>query len=75
VERQTVVRGILVLLLVAVVASPAALAFIRQWEPDLILRGPGVTRMGKLSEYFAGSRGHPTIPTTICLRGQRRAAR
>ncbi|MBP1777049.1 MAG: succinylglutamate desuccinylase [candidate division NC10 bacterium] len=68
-ERQTVLRGILVLLLVVAVATPAALAFIRQRQPDLILKGPGVTRVGKLSEYFDGIKGTANDPDYYLFEG------
>jgi hypothetical protein len=62
-------RGILVLLLVAVISSPAAIAFIRQWQPDMIVKGSGVTRVGKLSEYFAGIKGTANDPDYYLFEG------
>lgn len=32
----------------------AASIFMRLWEPDLIIQGPGVTKVGKISDYFNG---------------------
>ena len=63
------IRGILVLLLVAVISAPAAVAFIRQWQPDVIMKGPGVTRTGKLSEYFAGIKGTANDPDYYLFEG------
>jgi hypothetical protein len=68
-ERQTMVRGILILLVVAAVCSPAAVAFIRQWQPDVIVKGPGVTRMGKLSEYFSRIKGTANDPDYYLFEG------
>lgn len=67
--RGTALRGILVLLLVGLISSPAAIGFIRQWQPDLIVKGPGVTRVGKLSEYFAGIKGTTSDPDYYLLEG------
>jgi len=58
-----------VLLLVGVISSPAAIAFVRQWQPDVIVKGPGVTRVGKLSEYFAGIKGTTNDPDYYLLEG------
>jgi len=63
------IRGILVLLLVLLISSPAALAFIRQLQPDVILKGPGVVRTGKLSEYFDGIKGTRNDPDYYLLEG------
>ena len=63
------IRGILLLLLVAVISSPAAIAFIRQWQPDVIVKGPGVARVGKLSEYFAGIKGTANDPDYYLFEG------
>lgn len=68
--NRRVVRGIVVLLVVAAVSSPAAIAFVRQWEPDVIVRGPGVTRIGKLSDYFEGIRGTANDPDYYLLEGK-----
>lgn len=67
--RSPALRGILVLLLVGVISSPAAIAFVRQWQPDVIVKGPGVTRVGKLSEYFAGIKGTTNDPDYYLLEG------
>jgi hypothetical protein len=68
-ERQTLVRGILILLVVAAVCSPAAVAFVRQWQPDVIVKGPGVTRTGELSEYFSGIKGTANDPAYYLFEG------
>jgi len=62
-------RGILILLLVLLVSSPAAVAFVRQWRPDVIVKGPGVTRTGKLSEYFEGIKGTANDPDYYYFEG------
>lgn len=67
--RSPALRGILVLLLAGVISSPAAIAFVRQWQPDVIVKGPGVTRVGKLSEYFAGIKGTTNDPDYYLLEG------
>ena len=67
--RSPMIRGILVLLLVAVISSPAAVAFIRQWQPDVIVKGPGVARTGKLSEYFGGIKGTANDPDYYLFEG------
>lgn len=66
---RTAWRGILVLIVVGALSSPAAIAFIRQWQPDVIVKGPGVTRMGKLSEYFEGIKGTANDPDYYLLEG------
>lgn len=67
--KSPMTSGILVLLLVAVISSPAAIAFIRQWQPDMIVKGSGVTRVGKLSEYFAGIKGTANDPDYYLFEG------
>jgi hypothetical protein len=67
---RTAWRGILVLLVVGALSSPAAIAFIRQWQPDVIVKGPGVTRMGKLSDYFEGIKGTANDPDYYLLEGK-----
>jgi hypothetical protein len=66
---RTAWRGILVLLVVSALSSPAAIAFIRQWQPDTIVKGPGITRVGKLSEYFEGIKGSANDPDYYLLEG------
>lgn len=68
-ERQTMVRGILTLLIVAAISTPAAVAFIRQWRPDVIVKGPGVTKVGRLSEYFEGIKGTANDPDYYLFEG------
>jgi hypothetical protein len=63
------IRGILVLLLVLLVSVPAAIAFIRQWQPDVIVKGPGVVKTGKLSEYFEGIKGTANDPDYYLFEG------
>ncbi len=67
---STAWRGILVLLLVAALSSPAAIAFVRQRQPDTIVKGLGVTRTGKLSDYFEGIRGTANDPDYYLLEGK-----
>ncbi len=67
---RTAWRGILVLIVVGALSSPAAIAFIRQWQPDVIVKGPGVTRMGKLSDYFDGIKGTENDPDYYLLEGK-----
>jgi len=67
--RSPMARGILVLFLVALFSLPAGIAFVRQWQPDVIVKGPGVTRVGKLSEYFQGIKGTANDPDYYLLEG------
>ena len=67
--RSPMARGILVLFLVALFSLPAGIAFVRQWQPDVIVKGPGVARVGKLSEYFQGIKGTANDPDYYLLEG------
>ena len=67
---RTAWRGTLILLVVGALSSPAAIAFIRQRQPDTIVTGPGVTRVGKLSEYFEGIKGTTNDPDYYLLEGK-----
>ena len=57
------------LLLVGLVSLPAGIAFVRQWRPDAIVKGPGVARAGKLSEYFKGIQGSANDPDYYLFEG------
>ncbi|MCL2102558.1 MAG: succinylglutamate desuccinylase/aspartoacylase family protein [Syntrophorhabdaceae bacterium] len=67
--KSPAIRGILVLLLVLLISSPAGFAFVRQWRPDVIVEGSGVVRTGKLSEYFEGIKGTANDPDYYLLEG------
>lgn len=60
------VRAVLLLVLGAIYASPAAVAFVRQWEPEPIVTGPGVTRVAMLSDYFSGLK-HTKADTEVYI--------
>lgn len=68
--KSIALRGIIVLLIVFLISLPAAKAFIEQFKPDIFVKGPGVTKTGKLSEYFDGIKGTPQDPTYYLLEGQ-----
>ncbi len=56
--KNPVVKRAIVLLLIGVLYTlPAAIAFVRQWEPDAIVVGPGVTEVRMLSDYYDGLKG------------------
>ncbi len=62
--------GILLLaaaLLVIVLVTPA---FTSMWKKDLIIPGTGVTKQGKLSDYFSGLKDTPLDTDVFYLEGQ-----
>lgn len=72
--------AIVVLIFVAVVGLITGLSFVSMWQRDVIVKGPGVTKVKKLSEYFPplkGSAGDtdiyflegPEPGGTVCLMG------
>lgn len=56
--RRTVVAS-LVLATIIVSCAVASTIFMRMWERDLIIPGPGVTKVVWLSEYFPALKGSP----------------
>lgn len=73
--KSTAFRGIVLLVIALLVSLPAAVAFIKQWGPTLFVKGPGVTRVGTVGEYFEGIKGTfddpPShIPVFIPLMGK-----
>lgn len=56
-SAKVVRRAILLLILGIVYTIPAAIAFVRQWQVEPIVRGPGVTRQVLLSDYYPGLKG------------------
>jgi hypothetical protein len=67
---KSLTRALVILVLAALYATPAAIAFIRQWEPEPIVTGPGVTRKTMLSEYFSGIRGTPVDTEVYIFEGE-----
>ncbi len=56
-KNPVVKRAIILLLLGVLYTLPAATAFVRQWEADVIVPGPGVTKIRMLSDYYDGLKG------------------
>lgn len=55
-ERHHII-ALCLLIVVAAVCALAGREFLRMYEPDEIMPGPGVTRIDSLSTYFAGLAG------------------
>ena len=55
--KSTALRGITLLLVTLLISLPAAVVFVKQWEPTTFVKGPGVTRAGTVGEYFEGLKG------------------
>lgn len=54
---KVVRRAILLLVLGLIYTIPAAIAFVRQWQEEPIVKGPGVTKQVMLSDYYPGLKG------------------
>jgi predicted deacylase len=63
------VRALVLLLAVAVVSAVAGFEFAEMWEPDRILPGTAVTRIGHLSDYHAGLRDTRYDATVYYMEG------
>jgi hypothetical protein len=79
-DRKQLVTAILVLVCVAVVSIATTISFVGMWTPDVIVEGPGVTQVKRLSDYFPslkGSRGDTNVyflegkepGGTVCVMG------
>ncbi len=53
------ITAVMVTIAILVACFFAARIFMRLWEPDLIIPGPGVTKVGKISDYFPDLKGTP----------------
>lgn len=51
--------GYFLLIAVAVVVVVSSVSFMSMREPDTVVKGPGVTRVALLSEYFSALKGGP----------------
>ncbi|MCJ7617139.1 MAG: hypothetical protein MUO43_11450 [Desulfobacterales bacterium] len=69
-KNNVVVRGVIVLIIVLVIAGLASVYFIRQRIEEPIVAGPGVTRIGMLSEYFEGLKGSRADTEVYFLEGK-----
>lgn len=49
--------AIFLLVFAAIIITASAFEFIDQWKTDLIIAGPGVTRIAQLSDYFPELKG------------------
>ena len=58
-RKKTLSFAGLLLILVALVIFVSARSFMEQWKTEPIVRGPGVTEVKRLSDYFEGLRGTP----------------
>ena len=58
-DKKVIKNGIIAMLIVFTIAGLASIYFLRQRIDEPIVAGPGVTRIGMLSEYFDGLKGSP----------------
>jgi len=70
VEKKVIKRGIIVLIVVFMIAGLASIYFVRQRIVETIVPGPGVTRIGMLSEYFEGLEGRRADTEVYFLEGK-----
>jgi len=56
-ERKSLIVGLLVLAASGALIAVASVTFFAQHEVEPIVKGPGVTRVVKLSEYYEGLKG------------------
>ena len=64
------VRALALLAAVAVVSTVAGIEFAEMWEPDRVLPGDAVVRIGHLSDYHPGLRGTRYDATVYYLEGE-----
>ena len=57
IDRKQLATSILVLVCVVTVSIVTATSFISMWAPDVIVKGPGVTEIKRLSDYFPALKG------------------
>jgi hypothetical protein len=68
-ERKPLIIGSALLAATAAIIAVATVSFMRQHRPEPIVRGPGVTRVAKLSDYFEGLRNTPGDTDVYILQG------
>ncbi|MCR4426856.1 MAG: succinylglutamate desuccinylase/aspartoacylase family protein [Firmicutes bacterium] len=64
------VRAVVLAAVVIVVVLTTGAQFRSMWKDDLIVPGPGVTAVRKLSDYFSGLRGTPGDTDVYILEGE-----
>jgi len=62
--------ALVVLVAVAVVGIITGRSFMSMWKPDVIVRGPGVTQVKMVSDYFPGMKGSPGDTKVYILEGK-----
>lgn len=62
-------RAVLLLILGILYATPAAIAFVKQWRVERIVEGPGVTKEIMLSQYYEGLKGTKADTEVYVLEG------
>lgn len=63
-------RAVVLLVLAVLYTIPAAIAFVKQWQVEPIVRGPGVTKQVMLSDYYPGLKGTQNDSEVYILEGQ-----
>lgn len=63
-------RATLLLILAVLYTTPAAIAFIKQWREEPIVRGPGVTKQVMLNDYYEGLKGTKGDTEVYILEGE-----
>lgn len=69
-KNPVIKRAIVLLLLGVLYTVPAALEFVKQWEPEPIVTGPGVTKKAMLSDYYEGLKGTAGDTEVYILEGK-----
>lgn len=62
--------AIFVLVVVLSVSIITGLSFISMWKPDVIIKGPGVTQVKKVSDYFPSLKGSAGDTSIYILEGK-----
>jgi len=68
-KNHKIVIGLIVLSFL--IAAVAAVSFIEKWEPDIIVKGPGVTSTAYLSNYFSDLKGKYSDSTIYFLESKK----
>ena len=68
--KNTVLRGIILLIIGGLIIALANIYFQKQHIPEPIVAGPGVTKVTKLSEYFNGLKDTPGDTDVYILEGE-----
>jgi hypothetical protein len=64
------ITALVVLALVLICSYFTGVSFIGMWKPDLIVKGPGVTQIKKLSDYFPAIKDSAGDTTIYFLEGE-----